>query len=179
MAEKEHAHNKLNGQVNDQDRAGTGPIFTVNTVYIKDASFESPSAPQIFNADWQPKVDFDLQMSQNAVKEEEGLYEVVIHLTSTVKLLDETTAFLIEVKQAGIFIIQGFDSETTKQILATACPTVLFPYAREAVSNLVQRGGFPQLLLPPINFEAMYSQHMAKVQKEGNKPTDKEKSVQQ
>ncbi len=150
-----------NQKANGHDQAPTGPVFTVNSVFIKDASFESPNAPKIFNAEWQPKVDFDLQMSQNVIQEEEGLFEVVIHLTSTVKLADDTVAFLIEVQQAGIFVVKGFDGEATKHILATACPTVLFPYARETVSNLVQRGGFPQLLLPPINFEAMYAQHLA------------------
>lgn len=160
---------KPNGQ--DQNRNGqNGPTFTVNSIYVKDLSFESPSAPEIFNAEWQPKVDFDLQMAQNPLKDQEGLYEVIIHLTSSVKLDNGTTAFLIEVQQAGIFMVQGFDGETTKHILATACPTVLFPYARETVTNLVQRGGFPQLLLPPINFEAMYAQHLTQTQSGEGKP---------
>lgn len=169
------AENQPIKKPNGHDQSSSGPIFTVNSVYIKDASFESPNVPKIFDADWQPKVDFDLQMAQDLIKEDEGLYEVVIHLTSTVKLADDTTAFLIEVKQAGIFTVQGFEGEAVKHILATACPTVLFPYARETVSNLVQRGGFPQLLLPPINFEAMYAQHLAQQKQDPsqNNPTKK------
>lgn len=170
MTAKDQPINKTNGR----DQTANGPVFTVNTIYVKDASFESPSVPQIFNAEWQPKVDFDLQMNNTPLKEQEGLYEVVIHLTSTVKLADDTTAFLIEVQQAGIFVIQGFDSEATKHILSTACPSVLFPYARESVSNLVQRGGFPQLLLPPINFEAMYAQHLAQAQTDQTKESVKQ-----
>jgi len=181
MTAKNEPINKVNG--NGYDQSPAGPLFTVNTVYVKDISFESPSVPTIFNAEWQPKVDFDLQMAQTPLKdqngqEQEGLYEVVIHLTSTVKLADDTTAFLIEVQQAGIFVVQGFDSEATKHILSTACPTVLFPYARETVSNLVQRGGFPQLLLPPINFEAMYAQHLAQQQEQTKKATDLETAKQ-
>lgn len=160
------AKNQPIDKPNGHDQTATGPVFMVNSIYVKDVSFESPSVPQIFNAEWQPKVDFDLQMANTQLKDQEGLYEVVIHLTSTVKLADETTAFLIEVQQAGIFVVQGFDNDATNHILATACPGVLFPYAREAVSNLVQRGGFPQLLLPPINFEAMYAQHLAEAKGE-------------
>jgi preprotein translocase subunit SecB len=149
--------NKTNGQA----KGSNEPIFNVNVIYVKDLSFESPNVPAIFNSEWQPKVDFDLQMGSNIIDEKEGLHEVVVHLTVTVKLKEESTGFLIDVKQAGIFVVKGFDSDTTKHILSTACPTVLFPFARETVSNLVQRGGFPQLVLPPINFDAMYAQHLA------------------
>lgn len=159
---------KANGRANTNE-----PVFNVNVIYVKDLSFESPNVPNIFNSEWMPKVDFDLQMGSNLIDEKEGLYEVLVHLTVTVKIKEETTAFLIEVKQAGIFVVKGFDAETTKHILSTACPTVLFPYARETVTNLVQRGGFPQLVLPPINFDAMYAQHLAE-QESKSKATDKE-----
>lgn len=137
-----------------------GPVFTVNSIYVKDLSFEAPGSPQIFNEEWHPKLDFDLQMASNLLEKEEGIYEVVLHLTVNVILKEEKSAFLIDVKQAGIFTIMGFEADIIKQILSTTCPTVLFPYARETISNLVQRGGFPQLILPPINFEGMYAEHM-------------------
>lgn len=156
---------------NGKEQKPEGPTFNVNSIYIKDVSFESPNAPSIFNMDWQPKVDFDLQMSSEAVDEAQGLYEVVLHLTVTVKLKEDTTGFLTEVQQAGIFMLQGFEPDVIKQVLSTACPTVLFPYAREAVSSLVQRGGFPQLILPPINFEAMYAHHLSQGSEE-NKSTE-------
>lgn len=151
---------------NGKEQKSEGPTFSVNSVYVKDVSFESPNAPSIFNMDWQPKVDFDLQMSSQVIDEAQGLYEVVLHLTVTVKLKEELTGFLTEVQQAGLFLLQGFEPEVTKQVLSTACPTVLFPYARETVTNLVQRGGFPQLLLPPINFDAMYAHHLEEAGKE-------------
>jgi preprotein translocase subunit SecB len=153
MSEVRNASTSPSGQ-NQSDT----PVFSVNSIYIKDLSFESPNAPDIFNAEWQPKVDFDLQMATKVLNEAEGLHEVVIHITVTVKVQEDTTAFLIDVQQAGIFIVHKFEEEVSNQILLITCPTVLFPYARETVSNLVQRGGFPQLLLPPINFEAMYAQ---------------------
>ncbi len=154
---------KIPNTPNGHDQsAENGPIFSVNSIYVKDISFEAPGTPHIFNEEWQPKLDFDLQMGSKLLAESEGIHEVVLHLTVTVKLKDDKPAFVIDVKQAGVFTVLGFTPEILKQILSTACPTVLFPYAREAVANLVQRGGFPQLILPPINFEAMYAQHLSK-----------------
>lgn len=135
-----------------------GPLFAINSIYVKDLSFEAPRSPHVFNEDWQPKLDFDLQMGSNVLSEKEGIYEVVLHLTLTVNLKEDKPAFLIEVQQAGVFTALHFPPEILKQVLSTTCPTVLFPYARETISNLVQRGGFPQLVLPPINFDAMYAQ---------------------
>lgn len=138
-----------------------GPVFSVNSIYVKDLSFESPRAPHVFNEEWEPHLDFDLQMGSSLLSESESLYEMLIHLTVTVKLKDDKSAFVIDLKQAGVFTIQGFSAEERKYILATDCPTILFPYLRETVANVVQRGGFPQLILPPINFDAMYAQHAA------------------
>lgn len=150
----------LNRNGHDQTN---GPVFSINNIYVKDLSFESPNAPEIFNSEWQPNVDFDLQMGVKVLNEDEGIHEVTLHITVTVKVQESTTAFLIEVQQAGIFIVHRFEEEIRDQVLSITCPTVLFPYARETVSNLVQRGGFPQLLLPPINFEAMYAQQREEV----------------
>lgn len=158
---------KTNGNGNGHGHASEeeGPIMTVHNIYVKDLSFEAPHSPQIFNIDWKPKVDFDLQMGSQVLSESEGIYEVVLHVTVSIKLEDnakETPAFLIDIQQAGAFTIRNLPEETVKQILATTCSTVLFPYARETVSSLATRGGFPQLVLPPINFDAMYANHMAK-----------------
>src|SRR6185295_17680857 len=139
-------------------------VFSIHNIYVKDVSFESPNAPDIFRTQWQPKVDLDLQMSSQDLGDH--LYEVVIHLTLGIKIAPEDkVAFLIELKQAGIFALQGLTAEQLERALATTCPEILFPYAREAISGLAMRGGFPQLALPPINFEAMYLQHVN--QKEG------------
>jgi preprotein translocase subunit SecB len=141
-------------------------VFSIHNIYIKDVSFESPNAPTIFRTQWQPKVDLDLQMSSQDLGEH--LYEVVIHLTLGIKLAPEDqTAFLIELKQAGIFALQGLSAEQLERALSTTCPEILFPYAREAISNLAMRGGFPQLALPPINFEAMYLQHVSQKGEQG------------
>jgi preprotein translocase subunit SecB len=146
-----------------------GPVFNVLNIYVKDLSFESPSSPDVFNAAWEPKVDFDLQLNSQVLSEAEHIHEVVLHLTVTVKLKDDKTAFLVDVKQAGIFTLKGFKDDVLKQVLGITCPTVIFPYARETVSNLVQRGGFPQLIIPTLNFEAMYTQQ----QQQGKNPSDK------
>lgn len=139
------------------------PVFNVHSIYVKDASFEAPHSPQIFNTEWKPKIDFDLQMGSQILSEPESIYEVVLHVTVTIKLgeaAEEKPAFLIDIQQAGAFSVQNFTPEVTQQVLATTCAAVLFPYAREAVSNLATRGGFPQLVLPPINFDAMYEHHL-------------------
>lgn len=148
---------------NGHDQKNEGPVFTAHSIYVKDVSFEAPHAPQVFNEEWKPKIDFDLQMGSSVLSEKEGVYEVMLHVTVTAKLGEgeqEKSAFLIEVQQAGAFTIQNIPAEALKEVLATTCPTVLFPYARETISSLATRGGFPQLVLPPINFEAMYAHHL-------------------
>lgn len=151
--------------VNGHDpKEATAPAFNVHSIYTKDLSFEAPHSPQIFNTEWKPKIDFDLQMGSQVLSEPESVYEVVLHVTVTIKLgegTEEKPAFLIDIQQAGAFTVKNFTPDVTQQLLATTCATVLFPYAREAVSNLATRGGFPQLVLPPINFDAMYEHHLA------------------
>lgn len=143
-----------------------GPIFNIQRIYIKDASFETPNAPQIFKEEWKPEVNVDLHTKTTDI--EENVYDVVLHLTVTVKMANKT-AFLVEVHQAGIFTIKGFPKEQLSHALGSMCPNILYPYAREAISDLVTRGGFPQLLLAPVNFDALYLQHLEqqKKQKEG------------
>lgn len=130
--------------------------FSIQKLYIKDISFESPSTPDIFSfKSWEPKIELNLNNSNKLVSE--GLHEVVLSVTATVTV-DEKTAFLVEVQQAGLFQIAGFNEQDTKYILGSQCMNILFPYAREVVSDLTSRGGFPPLLLSPVNFDALYAQ---------------------
>jgi len=134
-----------------------GPEFAIQRIYVKDSSFEAPEAPAIFREQWEPKVNIDLQTASTSL--EAAIFEVVLGVTVTVKI-KEKVAFLAEVKQAGIFSIGDFPEEQRKQLLGSFCPNILFPYAREAITAMVTRGGFPQLYLAPINFDAVYQQQM-------------------
>lgn len=131
--------------------------FAIQKIYIKDISFEAPNSPQSFTEQWEPKVNLDLNTNAQGVAEHN--YEVVLSLTVTVSNNDKT-AYLVEVHQAGIFLLEEFPEEMLRAMLGSFCPNLLFPYAREAVSDIVTRGGFPQLLLNPINFDALYEQHL-------------------
>lgn len=133
--------------------------FTLQRIYTKDVSFESPSTPKIFRQAWQPQVNVDLN-TKSARIDEEGNHEVVLTLTVTAKV-GEDTAFLVEVQQAGIFFVAGIEGESLRQILATVGPNILFPYARENIDSLVVKGGFPALMLAPVNFDALYRQAVA------------------
>ncbi len=132
--------------------------FAIQKLYVKDVSFETPNSPDIFRAQWEPEVEFNLSSNANPLAEE-NLFEVVLTVTVTVKL-GERTAYLVEVAQAGIFAIQGFGQEEMGPLLGIYCPNVLFPYAREVVSDLSLKGGFMPMVLPPVNFEAIYAQKM-------------------
>lgn len=134
-----------------------GPVFTIQRIYVKDVSFETPHAPEIFREEWKPEVNVDLQTKTNRL--EESIYEVVLHLTVTVKM-GERVAFLVEVHEAGIFTLKGFAQDQLAHALGSMCPNILYPYARETISDIVIRGGFPQLLLAPVNFDALYLQHL-------------------
>jgi preprotein translocase subunit SecB len=131
--------------------------FIIQKVYIKDVSFETPNSPVIFTQQWEPKVEFNL--ASNAQSLENGLFEVGLTVTVTIKLEDKT-AYLAELTQAGVFTITGFGEEELRPMIGSYCPTILFPFAREAVSDLVIKGGFPPLLLAPVNFDALYLQHL-------------------
>jgi len=131
-------------------------------IYLKDASLEVPKAPEIFQRSWKPQVDVDLKTGASRINDEGG-YHVVLHVTITAKLEDDV-AVLVEVQQAGVFQLTGFNEQELQLVLNTHCPHALFPYAREAVSDLAQRGGFQQLLLQPVNFDGLYQQHLARQQ---------------
>ncbi len=136
--------------------------FAIQKIYLKDVSLESPNAPQVFSeGEWKPEVNIQINTVHQSVGE--NLHEVVLTITVTAKQ-GETTAFLIEIKQAGVFTISGFADENLAGMLGAYCPEALFPYAREAISDLVTKGGFPQLVLAPVNFNALYAQQMQQQQ---------------
>lgn len=129
--------------------------FSIEKIYLKDASLEIPNAPQIFTDRSQPQVGVEL--SNFAQQLEDNIFEVAIKVTVTSKIEDKTV-FLVEVTQAGIFQIRGVPEENLEMIVGITCPNILFPYARESVSDLVVRAGFQPVLLNPINFEALFAQ---------------------
>lgn len=131
--------------------------FLISKVYTKNISFESPNSPTIFAKEFEPQMDVNMNVESS--KLEDDVYHAMIRLTVTVKV-DDKTAFLCEVEQAGIFVLKGFDDAELSYMLGSQCPNTLFPFAREAVSDLVVRGGFPQLLVEPVNFDALYANHM-------------------
>jgi preprotein translocase subunit SecB len=131
------------------------PQFGIQRLYLKDVSFESPNAPGIFRKEWKPQIKLDLNTQTRQL--DTDVYEVVLTLTVSAKI-EEETAFLCEVQQAGIFSIAGFPDETRDQMLGAYCPNILFPYAREAVDAAVVKGSFPALMLAPVNFDALFQQ---------------------
>ena len=137
------------------------PVFGIEKLYVKDLSLEVPNAPEIFLEREAPQINIQLNTSGRGVGE--NVYEVVLTITVTAKA-GEKTVFLVEVGQAGIFRIQNVPEDQMEPLIAVACPNILFPYAREAVSNLVSKGSFPQLNLAPVNFDALFAQHMAQAQ---------------
>ena len=141
----------------------SGPVFAIQRIYLKDLSFETPMGPSVFQKQWQPKVNQDLN-TKNA-KLEDDLYEVALRLTLTVTD-GEDTIYLLEVKQAGIFAIKGLESKQLTHIINTTCPNILFPYAREAVDSVLSKGSFPALMLPPINFDALFASALKQAEEE-------------
>lgn len=135
--------------------------FAIQRIYTKDISFETPNSPAIFTEKWEPEINLDLNTANSRLHE--NVHEVVLTLTVTAKASDKT-AYLVEVKQAGIFAIAGFGEKELGHMLGAYCPGILFPYAREVISDLVSKGTFPQLLLAPINFDAIYAQHLQRQQ---------------
>jgi preprotein translocase subunit SecB len=135
--------------------------FQLQKLYVKDVSFELPSAPQIFQEDGQ--VEIKLNLSQKVEELTENVHEVVLTVTVTATL-DDKTAYLVEVQQAGIFAITGLPEQGRHAALNTLCPSTLFPYARRLITDLVADGGFPPLVLQPINFDQIYAQRMQEAQ---------------
>lgn len=142
----------------------SGPVFAIQRIYLKDLSFETPMGPSVFQKQWQPKVNQDLNTKNT--KLENDLYEVALRLTLTVTD-GEDTIYILEVKQAGIFAIKGLDPKQITHVINTTCPNILFPYAREAVDSVLSKGSFPALMLPPINFDALFASALKQAEKEG------------
>jgi preprotein translocase subunit SecB len=151
-AQSEVAANAAENSAVEQNQA---PGFGIEKLYVKDLSLELPNAPQIFTEKEAPQVA--IEISNTASRLEEGVYEVVLTITLTAKV-GEKTAFLIEVAQAGIFQVRNVPEENLEIIFSITCPNILFPYAREVVSDASVRAGFPPVVLSPINFEALYAQ---------------------
>ena len=146
--------------MSDENNSETpSQTFDIQKIYLKDVSYESPQSPAIFQEKWEPETN--LQIGTQHTKIGENVFEVVLSLTTTITVNNET-AFLVEVQQAGIFTVSGFEEGAMGQLLGAYAPNILFPYAREAVSDLTTKGGFPPLLLAPINFDALYAQNLQK-----------------
>ncbi len=151
-------------ETNEQKRQ-----FIIQRFYIQDLSFEAPNSPKIFTADWKPDMNLDVHIDSSHLEEDN--YEVIVHLLIKVQS-EEQVAFLVDVKQAGIFSIIGFEKDELQHTLECFCATTLYPYAREVVTDLVMKGGFPQLLLPPVNFESIFEN-----KQQAKKESEKESTV--
>ena len=143
------------------------PIFNIEKIYVKDLSLEIPNAPDVFLSGAQPKIDVALHHEGAAISE--GMYHVVLTVTVTAKA-DEKTLFLVEVAQAGVFQIRNLPESDLEPFLATACPNILYPYARETVSDIVSRAGFPAVYLAPLNFDAIYLQRLQQAKEQAAVP---------
>jgi preprotein translocase subunit SecB len=137
-----------------------GPQLSLQAVYLKDCSYEAPNGPRV-DGNWNPQINLDLHTGVNPLAAD--LREIVLTITVSAKQND-ATIFLVEVKQAGAFLMRNLSEDDTRRAIGTVCPNLLFPYARAAVSQLVAQGGFPQFLLPPVNFEALYARSLAEQQ---------------
>lgn len=146
----------------DQDQSASTKQIGIQKIYVKDFSFESPHTPDVFTkSDWSPKTNLNLRSSHTPGSDNN--HEVVLTVTIEAKE-DEQVFFLVELQQAGLFHIAGYSDDEFKAIVGSYCPNILFPYARESVANIVSKGGFPEFLLQPINFDALYAQGLAQAQ---------------
>lgn len=148
-------------QASQEEQAA--PQFSIQRIYLKDLSFESPNAPTIFTKEYKPEIKLDLDNKSKQI--EPGVFEVTLSVTVTATIEDQT-AFLVEVQQAGVFVIGNMPEQQIAHMLGAYCPNTLFPYAREAVSNLVNRGTFPALNLSPVNFDALFAQYLQQAQQQ-------------
>lgn len=141
----------------EQQGAGSERNISIKNIYLKDSSYEAPNTPEVFNSQTAPEIEMDISVQSRNLGGD--VFESVVSITVTAKF-GEQTGFLVEVQQGGVFEITGFGNDEIGPVLGIYCPNVLFPYAREAVANFVSKGGFPQLMLEPVNFEAMFAAHL-------------------
>ncbi len=153
-----------NGVAAPAENTANGPAFTIEKIYVKDVSFESPNSPAIFGENVQP--DLQLNLNQRVQRLSEQVFEVVLGVTLTCKVGDKT-AYVAEVQQAGAFGLVGLEPQAIDVLLGTQCPAILFPYVRTLVSDLIQAGGFPPFYLQPINFEGLYAETLRQRQQQG------------
>ena len=146
-----------------EDNPQDQPMFNVEKIYLKDMSFESPQSPGVFTQNDQPHGDVNLEVRHSALDQENGFYEVVLYMQVQAKKEDQTW-FLVELQQAAVFMIRNVPDEELPKLLEIACPNILLPYAREAISDLTSKGGFPPMLIQPVNFEALFYQKMQAAQ---------------
>ncbi len=139
------------------------PQFALQRIYVKDLSFESPNSPTVFQEQWKPQVNLDLNTSHTKISDNQ--FEVVLSLTVTAKV-GEKVAYIVEIQQGGVFMVQNIEGPQLGQMLGAYCPNILFPYAREAIDGLVNKGSFPALMLAPVNFDAIYAQALKRKQEE-------------
>jgi preprotein translocase subunit SecB len=132
--------------------------FALQRIYLKDSSFESPKSPHGFREQWKPKVNLELNSRHDLI--ENSLYQVILRMTVTVSTEDDELMYLVEVQQAGVFLVDGLEENARLHTLGSFCPNVLFPYAREVIDSLVVKGSFPPLMLSPVNFDAIYQQSL-------------------
>ena len=152
-----------------EEQQATEKRLSINKIYVKDFSFESPQAPNIFGiTDWNPKTNLNLRSSHTPL--ENNRHEVVLTITVEAKEEDKTY-FLIELQQAGLFEIVGYEGDELKALAGSFCPNILFPYAREAIAAMIQKGGFPEFVLQPINFDALYMQAQQQAAASGVEPS--------
>ena len=161
--------NEADASANADDTAQIG----LQKVYLKDASYEAPNAPGIFSGDWKPAINLNLATRHTDLGN--NSYEVVLEATVEAKQ-EDNVAFLAEIQQAGIFMIRGLGEDELSKVLATFCPTQIYPYVRESIADLVGKGGFPQLHLQPVSFEAMAASAEANGEAEAQtEPDDEDK----
>lgn len=135
--------------------APSGPHLGIERIYLRDLSFESPQAPEVFATEWQPQVELDIRTQSHRLDDER--FEVVLTLTLEARS-EEHTLLMVELQQAGMFRVRGMDETMRRRLLAVTCPTVLFPYARETIDTLVTKGTFPAFMLAPMNFDALFAE---------------------
>ncbi len=162
------------GQSPEAGQAQEAQRFLIQRIYMKDVSFESPNTPAVYAEEWNPETNLQMNIATNPAGE--NYFEVTLQLTITVKSNDKT-AFLVEIAQAGVFEIVGYSQDELNHLLAAYCPSVLFPYAREAVASLVSKGSFPEMHLSPINFDALYAQRLEEARQQ-NTEKDAEQTAE-
>ncbi|MFE8070818.1 protein-export chaperone SecB [Marinobacteraceae bacterium S3BR75-40.1] len=151
-------------QGNAQQGTENAPQFALQRIYVKDLSFESPNSPAVFQGEWKPQVNMDLNSQHTKISDTQ--YEVVLSLTLTAKQ-GEDVAYIVEIQQAGVFMVKNVEGPQLGHMLGAYCPNLLFPYARETIDNMVTKGSFPALMLAPVNFDAIYQNALQRQQEQG------------